>query len=97
MAVEDLNLRNMLRSAKGTQQQPGTNVRAKSGLNHSMSRAGLSDLHSYIEQAGRLRGVAFCPVHACWYLADLSLVLGSWNSRDPGGLLLPGVQPEVQR
>ena len=64
VAVEDLNLRNMLRSAKGTPEQPGTNVRAKSGLNRSMSRAGLSELHSYIEQAGRLRGVAFCPVHA---------------------------------
>ena len=77
VAVEDLSLRNMLRSAKGTPEQPGTNVRAKSGLNHSMSRAGLSELHTFIEQAGRLRGVAFCPVHAagtsltchwCWAL-----------------------------
>ena len=64
VAVENLSLRNMLRSAKGTPEQPGTNVRAKSGLNRSLSRAGLSELHSYIEQAGRLRGVAFCPVHA---------------------------------
>ena len=64
VAVENLSLRNMLRSAKGTPEQPGTNVRAKSGLNRSMSRAGLSELHSYIEQAGRLRGVAFCHVHA---------------------------------
>ena len=64
VAVEALSLRNMLRSAKGTQQQPGTNVRAKTGLNRSMSRAGLSELHSYIEQVGRLRGVAFRPVHA---------------------------------
>ena len=64
VAVEDLNLRNMLRSAKGTQQQPGTSVRAKSGLNRAMSRAGLSELHTFIEQAGRLRAVAFCPVHA---------------------------------
>ena len=29
-----------------------------------MSRAGLSELLTFIEQAGRLRGVAFCPVHA---------------------------------
>ena len=87
----------MLRSAKGTQQQPGTNVRAKIGLNRSMSRAGLSELHSYIEQAGRLRGRGVLPRPRCWHLADLSLVLGSWNSRDPSGLLLPGVQPEVQR
>ena len=64
VAVENLSLRNMLRSAKGTPEQPGTNVRAKSGLNRSMSRAGLSELLTFIEQAGRLRGVAFCPVHA---------------------------------
>ena len=29
VAVENLSLRNMLRSAKGTPEQPGTNVRAK--------------------------------------------------------------------
>ena len=64
VAVEDLSLRKMLRSAKGTPEQPGTNVRAKSGLNRSMSRAGLSELHTFIEQTCRLLGVAFCPVHA---------------------------------
>ena len=64
VAVENLSLRNMLRSAMGTQQQPGTNVRAKTGLNRSMSRARLSELHTFIGQAGRLRGVAFCPVQA---------------------------------
>ena len=64
VAVENLSLRNMLRSAKGTPEHPGANVRAKSGLNRSMSRAGLSELHTFIEQAGRLRGVGFCPVHA---------------------------------
>ena len=75
VAVENLSLRNMLRSAKGTQQQPGTNVRAKSGLNRSMSRAGMSELHIFIEQACLRRGVAFCRVpargtsltcHWCW-------------------------------
>ena len=35
-----------------------------SGLNRSMSRAGLSELHTFIEQACRLLGVAFCLVHA---------------------------------
>ena len=61
VAVEDLSLRNILHSTKGTPEHPGTNVRAKSGLNRSMSRAGLSELHSFIEQACRLLGVAFCP------------------------------------
>ena len=50
-------------------------MRAKTGLNRSMSRAGLSEMHSYIERPGRLRGVALCPVqaagtsltcHWCW-------------------------------
>ena len=77
VAVEDLSLRNMLRSAKGTEQQPGTNVRAKTGLNRSMSRAGLSELHIFIEQGCRCRGVAFRRVpaagtsltcHWCWAL-----------------------------
>ena len=51
VAVEDLSLRNMLRSAKGTRQQPGSHVRAKTGLNRSLSRAGLAELHSFIKRA----------------------------------------------
>jgi transposase len=38
--VEDLNIRNMTRSAKGTAEQPGRNVRAKTGLNRGISRSG---------------------------------------------------------
>jgi putative transposase len=38
--VEDLNIRNMTRSAKGTAAQPGRNVRAKAGLNRGISRSG---------------------------------------------------------
>jgi putative transposase len=38
--VEDLNIRNMTRSAKGTAQQPGRSVRAKAGLNRGISRSG---------------------------------------------------------
>ena len=38
--VEDLNIRNMSRSAKGTAEQPGRNVRAKTGLNRGISRSG---------------------------------------------------------
>ena len=39
--VEDLQLRHMSRSAAGTNEKPGTNVRAMSGLNKSISRSGL--------------------------------------------------------
>ena len=38
--VEDLNIANMTRSAKGTAEQPGRNVRAKTGLNRGISRSG---------------------------------------------------------
>ena len=36
LAIEDLKIKNMVRSAKGTVEQPGTNVAAKSGLNRSI-------------------------------------------------------------
>jgi putative transposase len=38
--VEDLNIRNMTRSAKGTAERPGRNVRAKTGLNREILRSG---------------------------------------------------------
>jgi putative transposase len=38
--VEDLNIRSMTRSAKGTAAQPGRGVRAKAGLNREISRSG---------------------------------------------------------
>ena len=40
VAVAVLCLRNRLRSAKGAQEQLGANVRTKTGLNRSLSRAG---------------------------------------------------------
>jgi putative transposase len=38
--VEDLQIRNMIRSAKGTWENPGRNVRAKTGLNREILRSG---------------------------------------------------------
>ncbi len=41
IVVEDhLKITNMVRSAKGTAERPGTNVAAKSGLNRSIADAG---------------------------------------------------------
>ena len=36
VAIEDLQVRNMTKSARGTIEEPGTNVKAKSGLNRSL-------------------------------------------------------------
>jgi transposase len=38
--VEDLKIGNMTRSAKGTRENPGSNVRAKAGLNREILRSG---------------------------------------------------------
>ena len=38
--VEDLNVKNMTRSAKGTAEQPGRNVAQKAGLNRGIGKAG---------------------------------------------------------
>lgn len=42
IVVENLKVRNMSRSAKGTTEEPGTNVKAKSGLNKSILDQGWS-------------------------------------------------------
>ena len=50
VVVEDLRLKNMTKSAKGTAEAPGKHVRAKAGLNRSMLGTGLGDLGRRIEQ-----------------------------------------------
>jgi putative transposase len=58
ICVEKLKLHNMTRSARGTIEKPGANVRAKSGLNRSILDAGLAQfiriLTDKAESAGRL-------------------------------------------
>jgi IS605 OrfB family transposase len=58
IAVEALAIRNMLRSAKGTVEDPGRNVAAKSGLNRSIADAGWGTLVTLLrekaESAGRV-------------------------------------------
>lgn len=57
IAVEDLRVRNMTRSASGTVEEPGTNVAQKSSLNRSILDAGwglfLGILAHKAEEAGR--------------------------------------------
>ena len=58
IVVEKLQIKNMTRSAKGTIEKPGVNVKAKSGLNRSVFDAGLAQfiqiLTEKAESAGRL-------------------------------------------
>jgi putative transposase len=50
IALEDLSLRAMTRSARGTVEEPGRNVAAKSGLNRAMLDAGLGQLATLIRE-----------------------------------------------
>jgi putative transposase len=73
--IEDLKIRNMIRSARGTVAEPGRNVRQKASLNREISRSGWGLLVTRLEQKapGRVEKInpAFtsqtCP--ACGYCA----------------------------
>ncbi|MGO4744896.1 RNA-guided endonuclease InsQ/TnpB family protein [Serratia quinivorans] len=49
LAIEDLKVSNMSKSAKGTTEQPGRNTRAKSGLNRSILDQGWYEMRRQLE------------------------------------------------
>jgi transposase len=73
--VEDLKIRNMVRSARGTLTAPGTNVRAKAGLNRSIHAAGWGLLVTRLEHKAPSRVEKIDPAytsqtcHACGHCA----------------------------
>ncbi|MEV5704275.1 transposase [Actinoallomurus sp. NPDC052274] len=73
--VEDLKIKSMVRSARGTLDAPGTNVRAKAGLNRSIHAAGWGLLVTRLEQKAPGRVEKVDPAytsqscHACGHCA----------------------------
>ncbi|MEV0403068.1 transposase [Actinoallomurus sp. NPDC050550] len=73
--VEDLKIRNMVRSARGTLTAPGRNVRAKAGLNRSIHTAGWGRLVTRLEDKAPGRVEKIDPAytsqvcHACGHCA----------------------------
>jgi putative transposase len=61
--VEDLKIRNMTRSAKGTTGDPGRNVRAKAGLNHGILRSGWGLLVRRVEEKAPGRVEKVRPIY----------------------------------
>jgi len=49
IAIEDLNLRNMTKTAKGTIENPGVNVKEKARFNRAMLDAGIGQLYQLLE------------------------------------------------
>ena len=80
ICLEDLDIRNMSRSAKGTADQPGKNVKAKSGLNKAILDQGWGMFRQFLEyKAGWLGGtvVAVPPQYT-------SQICAACGAVDPG-------------
>ena len=56
VCIEDLSVSNMSRSAKGTIENPGRNVKAKSGLNKAILDQGWGKLKRHLEYKQSWRG-----------------------------------------
>lgn len=62
IAIEDLKVSNMSRSAKGDMENPGTNVKAKSGLNKSILDQGWHEFRRQLEyKQAWLGGIVAVP------------------------------------
>lgn len=61
--VEDLKIRRMTRSARGTVEQPGVNVAAKAGLNQGISKAGWGLLARRLEDKAPGRVERISPAY----------------------------------
>ena len=62
VVVEDLQVKNMSRSASGTVEQPGRNVRAKAGLNRSILDQGWAEFLRQLEYKMLWAGGRFLAV-----------------------------------
>jgi putative transposase len=72
IAIEKLSLTNMTRSAAGTVEEPGKNVRAKSGLNRSILDAGLGRLAEMLKYKSTWRGGRVVETHAAYSSQECS-------------------------
>ena len=64
ICIEDTKTSNMTPSAKGTVEEPGTNVSQKTGLNRSILAQGWYDLRTKLEYKAEWYGRQFVPVPA---------------------------------
>ena len=60
---DDLEIKKMTKSAKGTKEEPGKNVRQKAGLNRSMQRQGIGEVNRQLKYKSDWRGGVYlaCP------------------------------------
>lgn len=63
IVVEDLKVSNMSKSAKGTIENPGRNVKAKSGLNKALLDVGINQFFTMLEYKCKWQGKTFIKVN----------------------------------
>jgi len=66
VVIEDLKTKQMTRSAKGTLEQPGRNVKAKSGLNRAILDKGWHQFNLALDSAARYSGTVVHKVPAAY-------------------------------
>lgn len=79
VAVEDLRVSNMVRSAKGTVDEPGRNVKQKAGLNRSIADQGWFEIRRQLGYKTRRYGGILVPVPA----SGSSQTCSRCRTRDP--------------
>lgn len=62
IVVEDLEIKNMMKSAKGTPEEPGKNVAQKRGLNRSIGEQSWSTIYLQLEYKAERAGIPFKKV-----------------------------------
>ncbi|MEM9338574.1 MAG: transposase [Bacteroidota bacterium] len=81
LAIEDLKLRNLTHSAKGTLMEPGTQVKAKSGLNRSILDAGIGNFVRMLEYKADWYGRKVVKVNPM-YTSQQCRACGSVNKQN---------------
>ncbi|MFI1912447.1 RNA-guided endonuclease InsQ/TnpB family protein [Nocardia sp. NPDC020380] len=66
VVLEDLHIRSMTRSARGTTENPGTNVAQKAALNHSILDKGWYVFELALRSAARFTGTVIIKVPAAY-------------------------------
>lgn len=66
IAIEDLNVKGMTASAKGTAAAPGKKVAQKSGLNRSLLNVGLGELRRQLEYKAKRTGAVLIAVNPAY-------------------------------
>ncbi|MFF4283178.1 RNA-guided endonuclease InsQ/TnpB family protein [Streptomyces kronopolitis] len=66
VALEDLRVRNMTRSARGSVEEPGRNVAAKAGLNRAILDVGFGEIRRQIEYKAPWHGTTICVVNPAY-------------------------------